>query len=85
MLTISDSLPSSRWTEALLFIQQALDILDETDAPGDIGSHLDLAFCRLEQELRECAGAQSPLCLQEEAARALADVRGEVPREVEVW
>ena len=32
-------------------MDDALDILDEIGAPADVGSHLDLAICRLEQHL----------------------------------
>jgi hypothetical protein len=33
--------------EALLYMQHALQLLDDAGAPGDIGAHLDLAICRL--------------------------------------
>lgn len=36
---------------ALNQLVEALQILDELKAPGDIGSHLDLAISRLEQLL----------------------------------
>lgn len=38
-------------SEARRLMNQALDILDELGEPGDIGSHLDLAICRLENHL----------------------------------
>lgn len=40
-----------RLTEALHCMSSALHLLDEAGAPGDIGSHLDLAICRLETTL----------------------------------
>lgn len=35
------------WDDALAAMRRALHILDETQAPGDIGAHLDLAIARL--------------------------------------
>ena len=32
---------------ALLLIEQAISLLDQTDAPGEIAAYLDLARCRL--------------------------------------
>lgn len=45
--------PESRLelSRALRFMTEALDILDEFDAPGEIGSMLDLAVARLERIL----------------------------------
>jgi hypothetical protein len=40
-----------KWNAALKHMQSALDMLDDSGAPGDIGSHLDLAICRLEDAL----------------------------------
>ena len=37
--------------EALDLMRSALAILDETESPADIGAHLDLAICRLQEEL----------------------------------
>lgn len=37
--------------EALRLMTQALDILDQEKAPGDIGAHLDLAIHRLRETL----------------------------------
>jgi hypothetical protein len=37
--------------KALSQMTEALGILDDLDAPGDIGSHLDLAISRLERQL----------------------------------
>lgn len=36
---------------ALAKMQEALRLLDEAGAPGDIGSHLDLAIAKLEARL----------------------------------
>lgn len=36
---------------ALVHMEQALDLLDQCDAPGEIGANLDLAICRLKDAL----------------------------------
>ena len=46
----------SKLAQALQQMSAALEILDDLDAPGEVGSHLDLAICRLEQHL----GLDSP-------------------------
>ena len=38
--------------EAMIQLQKALELLDEADAPADIGAHVDLAICRLEERLK---------------------------------
>jgi hypothetical protein len=48
---IENSQPASQWNEALVHMRGALDILDQSNAPADIGSHLDLAVSRLEEAL----------------------------------
>ena len=42
---------------ALSHMQTALKLLDEVDAPADIGAHLDLAVCRLQERLKELSSA----------------------------
>jgi hypothetical protein len=37
--------------DALTRMEEALEILDNLAAPGDIGAHLDLAVNRLRQEI----------------------------------
>ena len=37
--------------DALNFIEAALQILDASSAPGDIGAHLDLGLHRLREEI----------------------------------
>lgn len=37
--------------EALQMMERALAVLDENEAPGDIGAHLDLAIERLRAHL----------------------------------
>ena len=37
--------------EALGLLRSALGIIDEVGGPPDIGAHVDLAICRLEQVL----------------------------------
>jgi hypothetical protein len=38
-------------SQARRLMHEALDILDELGETGDIGTHLDLALCRLENQL----------------------------------
>jgi hypothetical protein len=38
-------------SDALEQMESALQILDDLDAPADIGAHLDLALHRLRQEI----------------------------------
>ena len=39
--------------EAMVQLQKALQLLDESDAPADIGAHVDLAICRLGERLKD--------------------------------
>ena len=38
---------------ALANMKSALSLLDDAEAPDDIGAHLDLAICRLESFLKK--------------------------------
>lgn len=40
-------------SEALEILKRALELFDSADAPADIGAHLDLAICRLEEHLEQ--------------------------------
>jgi hypothetical protein len=42
---------------ALKHFQVGLDELDQSGAPGDIGAHIDLAICRLEEVLTTLTAA----------------------------
>lgn len=42
---------SVTWEHALSSMRSALTILDESEAPMDIGAHLDLAIVRLEEAI----------------------------------
>lgn len=42
--------------EAMLLLKRGLELLDGSDAPGDIGAHLDLAICRLNEYLKAMQG-----------------------------
>ena len=42
---------SPRLSKALLLMSEALVILDEEEAPGEIGAYLDLSIATLEGEL----------------------------------
>jgi hypothetical protein len=48
MHLIEGSQATVLWKDALRHMQEALVILDESDASADIGSHLDLAISRLD-------------------------------------
>jgi hypothetical protein len=37
--------------QALTMLKQSLELLDASNAPADIGGHLDLAICRLEDHV----------------------------------
>jgi hypothetical protein len=37
--------------KALVHFKRGLEQLDQAGAPGDIGAHVDLAICRLEETL----------------------------------
>lgn len=39
------------WSEALALMQRALAMLDESQAPAEIGAHLDLAIVRLQEHV----------------------------------
>ena len=43
---------SSRLQIAMTHLTKALSLLDEAQAPGDIGAHVDLALHRVRQALR---------------------------------
>lgn len=43
--------------KALACMQAALALLDDADAPADIGAHLDLAICRLVDRLSQSLNA----------------------------
>jgi hypothetical protein len=40
---------------ALTHMKAALDLLDQADASGNVGAHLDLAICRLELLIQQVA------------------------------
>jgi hypothetical protein len=44
--------------EALRLMTEALALLDEAEAPADIGAHLDLAICRLQEHADLVLAAQ---------------------------
>ena len=45
---------------ALAHMEQALALLDQCDAPGDVGANLDLAICRLRDVLARHGHDPSP-------------------------
>jgi hypothetical protein len=42
---------NDRLSEALALMQKALQLLDEAKAPPQVGANLDLATCRLQDEI----------------------------------
>lgn len=59
MATDSAPLRDDLLGEALRSMELALELLDRGNAPPHIGAHLDLAICRLAEELREHPSAAS--------------------------
>lgn len=53
----SFSTEEEKLEKALLCMQTALHLLDDADAPADIGAHLDLAICRLKDIIAEPSAA----------------------------
>jgi len=49
----SDAELVKSWRESILSMKHVLGVLDETGAPADIGAHIDLGICKLEQALSE--------------------------------
>ena len=47
----NNGLPLGGEEQALLLMEQALQILDSNQCPADIGAHLDLAINRLRSEI----------------------------------
>ncbi len=48
MLDMVQGWEPSPLTRALDLMRSALELLDEANAPAELGAHLDLAICRLE-------------------------------------
>jgi hypothetical protein len=47
---------NSAAVEALALMRTALRMIDEAEGPLDVGEHLDLAICRLEEFLNVAQG-----------------------------
>jgi hypothetical protein len=62
---------AQRWEEALAHVQQALEILDSSDAPMEISCHLDLAKSRLQDSMYGKVPASMIAQLREEMKRVL--------------
>jgi hypothetical protein len=77
MAHFNDSLPKAQWGQALNHMQSALKILEETEAPGDVAPHLDLAMSRLEQALGRNPADNSGQSLHEQIDKAFAAVMAE--------
>lgn len=68
MLKTGSESERGRVLEALTAMKLALRLLDEVDAPPDIGAHLDLAICRLENEFGMPASPSEPVTLPQPQA-----------------
>lgn len=55
----SFSTDDERLEKALSCMQSALQLLDEADASAEIGAHLDLAICRLQDRLSQSCGVNA--------------------------
>lgn len=51
---------TQQWAAALERMSEALKLLDESDAPADVGAHLDLAIERLKEEIATAEVADQP-------------------------
>jgi hypothetical protein len=81
----SDLDPTGQWLEALRLMQSALEILDDSEAPGDAGSHLDVAISRLERLVGSRAmGDVHQLRRQIEEGLILAKIEGP-PESASLW
>jgi hypothetical protein len=63
---VSISAPSSesgrnKWTLALRRLTEALQLLDESNAPPEIGAELDLAIHRLQDAIRSAGASPSAI------------------------
>lgn len=55
-MALSDSTQRlNSWSDALSHMRSALYILDQNEAPAQIGAHLDLAISQLEQLAMDCS------------------------------
>lgn len=45
--------------DAMALMQRALQLLDQAQAPADIGAHLDLAIVRLGEARAQASGSQA--------------------------
>lgn len=57
MAQASFSTNQEKLEKALICMESALQLLDEADAPADIGAHLDLAISRLKQVLPQSSAS----------------------------
>ena len=74
MDVIERSPAETKWTEAMRHMRSALNMLDEIGAPGDIGSYIDLAICRLEEALGCNPADNSVDLLGEHIENAMTDL-----------
>ena len=65
---LSNREPSPLLTVALSSMRNALQLLDDAEAPGDIGAHLDLAIVRLEEVI-------GPTVFETRQSKSIADPR----------
>jgi hypothetical protein len=85
MPLFTDPCTTSEWSEALEHMQSAMRILDETRAPDDIGPHLDMAMCRLEEALGRNKSDNSVRSLRQELEAAFLPVDQTAREAAVVW
>jgi len=73
----TDSPAPTGWREALMHMQSALILLDESQGPEDVAAHLDLALCRLEGVMGRRSEENSVPTLHKQIEEAFAAVMEE--------
>lgn len=66
----------AKLADAMSLMQQALQLLDETDAPADIGAHLDLAIVRLGEAMAKASSDWTELEISRTAPRTASGSTG---------
>jgi hypothetical protein len=55
-MILNDKVDTRACSEALQLLRRSLELLDQIEAPAEIGAHVDLAICRLEAQLAQRTG-----------------------------
>lgn len=59
---MTDAAHNETLTSVLQLLEQALGMIDQSDAPAHIGAHLDLALCQLREHLEDNSAQQAWSC-----------------------